>query len=312
MKVFPVFESVPHFLIVFFFFLLVSVVFRFCYSKVSLGKLHTSTIRRTTVAVSKCLFMGVPVYVCGCSYAQWNNNLIHRVVPSIVTDLSCYTLFHFAENWGFRGSYCFKEPVSGGTCTLFCKWNQDHTVTQPVLRPSLMTSLLSQHQEIVQGPQVSSRNPTPVQIKSRKSPFPGGSLFYLLYSSQPLTWMEHYQNLSLDLIFTFMQWGDPQPMFLVAPQDWNWAARTLVLVTQAKHVHFSALFWTVNAGGRRRFPANVILTTLNSRKGSMLAALGLGGHHHDSFWRQTFLNILVPRAQCTQKMQKTCLCRAHP
>lgn len=216
--------------------------------------------------------MGVPVYVCGCSYAQWNNNLIHRVVPSIVTDLSCYTLFCFAENWEFQGSYCFREPVSGGTCTLFCKWNQDHTVTQPVLRPSLMTSLLSQHQEIVQGPQVSSRNPTPVQIKSRKESFSRRVSVLLAYSSQPPNLDGTLSKSFPRPDFTFMQWGPSSRCSWWPPQDWNWAARTLVLVTQRNTCILNALFWTVNAGGRRRFPANVILTTLNSRKGSMLAA----------------------------------------
>lgn len=185
--------------------------------KQSLAKLHTSTIRLNYRCDFKCLFLGVPVYACGCSYAQWNNDLIHRVVPSIVTDFSCYTLLCFAGNWEFQGSYCFSEPMSGGTCTLFCKWNQDQAVTQPVLRPSLMTSLLSQHQEIVQEPQVSSRNPTPVQIKSRKeSPFPRGSFFYLLIAPSLLTWMEHYQNLSLDLVLLLSS-GDPLADVLGGP-----------------------------------------------------------------------------------------------
>lgn len=176
--------------------------------KQSLAKLHTSTIRLNYRCDFKCLFLGVPVYACGCSYAQWNNDLIHRVVPSIVTDFSCYTLLCFAENWEFQGSYCFSEPMSGGTCTLFCKWNQDQAVTQPVLRPSLMTSLLSQHQEIVQEPQVSSRNPTPVQIKSRKeSPFPRGSFFLLAYSSQPPNLDGTLSKSFPRPSFTFIQWG---------------------------------------------------------------------------------------------------------
>ena len=176
--------------------------------------------------------MGMHVYVCGCLYAQWNNNLIHRVVPSVVTDFSCYTLFCFAKNWEFQWSYCFNEPMFGGTCTLFCKWNRDQGMTQPVLWPSLMPSLLSLHQEIVQGPQVNSRNPTPVQIKCRKeSPFPGGSPFLLAYSSQPPNLDETLSKSFTKHSFNFIQWGHASRCSWWPTQDWNWAAMTLVIMT---------------------------------------------------------------------------------
>ena len=162
----------------FFFFLLISVEFKFCYSQSKVLQNYTLLHYSWTTCVISSVYLWVcmSMHLCGCLYAQWNNNLIHRVVPSVVTDFSCYPLFCFAKNWEFQGSYCFNEPMFGGTCTLFCKWNRDQGVTQPVLWPGLMPSLLSLHQEIVQGPQVNSRNPTPVQMQKRES-FPGGSPF---------------------------------------------------------------------------------------------------------------------------------------
>lgn len=113
----------------FFFFLLISVEFKFCYSQSKVLQNYTLLQYSNYLCDFKCLFMGMHVYVCGCLYAQWNNNLIHRGVPSTITDFSCYTLLCFAKNWEFQGPYCFTEPVLGGTCTVPCKRNQGLGVT---------------------------------------------------------------------------------------------------------------------------------------------------------------------------------------